>query len=147
MVVVLPSANQIVRQFADFTDVDMRFESKAAFETAIASAARIPDGWMAYCLADKAWFYADKITGKALGFSPEKPPEALTQQIEAEKSERIQADKALGQQIEAEKTLRKHADYALAQKIIAEADDDYNTLKKIQTHIEHIISRLDRMSR
>lgn len=67
-VVVLPSANQIIRQFADFPDVDMRFASKAAFETAIANVARIPDGWMAYCIAEKTWFFADKAAGTATAF-------------------------------------------------------------------------------
>lgn len=67
-VVVLPSANQIIRQFADFPDVDMRFASKAAFETAIVNVARIPDGWMAYCTAEKKWYQADKVNGLAIEF-------------------------------------------------------------------------------
>lgn len=64
-VVILPAANQIIRQFADFSDVDMRFASKAAFETAIVNVARIPDGWMAYCNAEKKWYQADKAAGTA----------------------------------------------------------------------------------
>jgi hypothetical protein len=67
-VVVLPSANQIIRQFADFPDVDMRFANKAAFEASIANVARIPDGWMAYCVAEKNWFFADKAAGTATAF-------------------------------------------------------------------------------
>lgn len=66
-VTVLPLANQVIRQFADFPDVDMKFASKADFETALVGA-RIPDGWMAYCVAEKAWFYADKVSGLAVAF-------------------------------------------------------------------------------
>ena len=64
-VVNLPLANQVTRQFADFPDVDMKFASKADFETAIANMARIPDGWLAYCIAEKDWFKADKDSGQA----------------------------------------------------------------------------------
>ncbi len=67
-VVILPSANRVIRQFSDYQDVDMKFASKAAFETAIASVARIPDGWMAYCVAEKKWFFANKTTGVATEF-------------------------------------------------------------------------------
>ncbi|MBS7564665.1 hypothetical protein KHS38_09640 [Mucilaginibacter sp. Bleaf8] len=65
-VVVLPLANQVQRQFADFPDVDMKFATKADFETAIKTIARIPDGWLAYCTSDKKWYQADKASGKAL---------------------------------------------------------------------------------
>jgi len=73
--VVLPSANQVIRQFADYPDVDMRFADKAAFVTAITSAtSRIPDGWLSYCLLEKKWFQADKAVGAAKeiagGFEP-----------------------------------------------------------------------------
>lgn len=67
-VVILPSANQVIRQFADYPDVDMKFASKSVFETAIVNVARIPDGWMAYCVAEKSWFFADKNSGTAKSF-------------------------------------------------------------------------------
>ena len=67
-VTILPLANQVIRQFADFPDVDMRFANKAAFETAIVNQARIPDGWMAYCTTEKKWYYADKVNGIAIEF-------------------------------------------------------------------------------
>lgn len=62
---ILPLANQYIRQFADFLDVDSKFASKAAFETAIQNSARIGNGWLAFCEAENQWFKANKTTGKA----------------------------------------------------------------------------------
>jgi hypothetical protein len=66
-VTVLPLANRIIRQYADFPDVDMQFASKADFETALVGP-RFPDGWMAYCVAERKWYYADKVGSVAVEF-------------------------------------------------------------------------------
>lgn len=61
----LLKSNREKRTFDDFVDVDQRWPTKAAFETAIQTLVRIPNGWFAFCDRENNWFKANKATGKA----------------------------------------------------------------------------------
>jgi hypothetical protein len=77
---LLNQANQVVRQYQDYPDVDMRYNNKAAFIAAIAAnPSRIPDGWQAYCFVEKQWFQADQTAKTAKAIAADIVPASATQ--------------------------------------------------------------------